>query len=156
MKRLWVPAAGLLLALPSAAQGGATVYCTSTPNSTGAIASLAHFGSLDLAQTSFGLTSTGLPPTPTSFGVFTCGTVPTDVPFGNGTLCISPFAPGITKMGVRPLGAGTASIGIPDTPGAFTQCTPGSTWYYQFWYRDPTAGGSRFNLSDGLQIVFAP
>jgi len=156
MKRSWVPVAGLLLAIPSAAQGGATTYCTSTPNSTGVTATLAHFGSLNLLQTSFGLASTGLPVNPTSFGLFTCGTIPTNVPFGNGTLCISPFAPGITKMGVRPLSSNTVTFSMPDSPAAFTQCTPGSTWYFQFWYRDPAAGGSRFNLSNGLQVSFAP
>ena len=156
MKRSWVPVAGLLLAVPSAAQGGASTYCTSMPNSTGAVATLAHFGSLNLTQSSFGLASTGMPVNPSSFGVFTCGTIPTNVPFGNGTLCISPFAPGITKLGVRPLSTPTVSLGIADSPTAFSQCTPGSTWYFQFWFRDPAAGGSRFNLSDGLQVSFAP
>jgi hypothetical protein len=32
--------------------------------------------------------------------------------------------------------------------------TPGSTAYFQCWYRDPAAGGAAFNLSDGLSVTF--
>ena len=157
MKLHWIPFAALPLALDAAAQGGsAAVHCTSTPNSTGLTARLAFCGSLDLTQTNFGLVSMGLPPNPSSFGLFTCGTAPTDVPFGNGTLCISPFEPGITKMGVRPLGQGVAALLMADAPSAFSQCAPGSTWYFQVWYRDPAAGNANFNLSDGLRVTFAP
>jgi hypothetical protein len=35
--------------------------------------------------------------------------------------------------------------------------TPGSTWNFQFWYRDPLGpGGSGFNLTDGLTAIFCP
>lgn len=34
--------------------------------------------------------------------------------------------------------------------GAFTPC------HFQCWYRDPAAGGSGFNLSDGLTIHWTP
>ena len=36
------------------------------------------------------------------------------------------------------------------------QAAPLSRWYFQFWYRDPQAGGSFFNLSNGLEAVFCP
>jgi hypothetical protein len=32
--------------------------------------------------------------------------------------------------------------------------TPGSSWNFQFWYRDPQAGGARFNLSNALHVDF--
>ena len=35
--------------------------------------------------------------------------------------------------------------------GAFT---PGSQWNFQAWFRDPAAGGSNFNLTNGLTITF--
>ena len=36
------------------------------------------------------------------------------------------------------------------------QITPGSTWYFQFWYRDPQGpGGTGFNTSDGLEVRFS-
>jgi hypothetical protein len=34
------------------------------------------------------------------------------------------------------------------------QITAGSTWNFQFWFRDPVAGGASFNLSDGLEVTF--
>ena len=34
--------------------------------------------------------------------------------------------------------------------------TPGSTWYFQFWFRDPSAGMSGVNLSNGLEANFCP
>ena len=37
-----------------------------------------------------------------------------------------------------------------------SQITPGSTWYFQFWYRDSAAGGAAFNLSNGLSATFCP
>jgi hypothetical protein len=41
-------------------------------------------------------------------------------------------------------------------PSAATQITAGSTWNFQAWFRDPAAGGAFFNLSDGLNLTFAP
>ena len=40
-----------------------------------------------------------------------------------------------------------------DTPG---EVSPGTTWYFQGWYRDPGAGGSGVNLTDALAITWAP
>lgn len=33
---------------------------------------------------------------------------------------------------------------------------PGTTWEFQYWYRDPVAGGAGFNLSDAVSIDFLP
>ena len=32
----------------------------------------------------------------------------------------------------------------------------GMEFNFQFWFRDPAGGGSNFNLSDGLNVVFCP
>jgi hypothetical protein len=32
----------------------------------------------------------------------------------------------------------------------------GDVRLFQFWYRNPAAGGSNFNLSDGLRVDFCP
>ena len=34
------------------------------------------------------------------------------------------------------------------------QITSGSTWNFQYWFRDPLGGGFGFDLSDGLTVVF--
>jgi hypothetical protein len=31
---------------------------------------------------------------------------------------------------------------------------PGSTWYFQYWFRDPLGGGAGANLTDGLRMTF--
>ena len=36
------------------------------------------------------------------------------------------------------------------------QIDPGSTWYFQFWFRDTAAGGWNVNLSNGLEVSFCP
>ena len=41
-------------------------------------------------------------------------------------------------------------------PTGATQITPGSTWNFQAWFRDPMAGGAFFDLSDGLSVTFGP
>ncbi len=41
-------------------------------------------------------------------------------------------------------------------PSAATQITSGSTWNFQAWFRDPIAGGSFFDMSDGLNVTFGP
>jgi len=32
----------------------------------------------------------------------------------------------------------------------------GESWYFQFWFRDPQAGGSGYNFSSALEISFCP
>jgi hypothetical protein len=37
--------------------------------------------------------------------------------------------------------------------------TPGSTWFFQFWFRDPTSTGggpTGVNLSTALEVTFCP
>jgi hypothetical protein len=144
----------LALAATAAAQGSTSNYCQATPNSFGTVATISSFGSLSLSANQFTLTVAGTPAHPTSFGMFTYGSHPYDVPFGNGYLCVMPFSPGIHKMTPQPLTGQMLTCSMAQQPGDFTQFTPASTWYFQFWYRDPAAGGAKFNLSDGLQVTF--
>src|SRR5437867_4283085 len=119
--------------------GSAENYCQATLNSNGTAGSISFVGSLDHTANSFGLTVMGVPPNPASWGMFTYGLVQTNIPFANGYLCISPFSPGISKMPTQPLGNGTVTLLRSQHPAEFIPFTPGSTWYYQFWYRDPAA-----------------
>lgn len=136
--------------------GAAETYCQATLNSQGNSAAISYSGSLVLGQQSFGLSVTGHTVHAASFGMFTYGTQPTNVPFGNGYLCISPFAPGIYRMPTQALTQPTIVLAMEDAAANFAQLTPGSSWYFQFWYRDPDAGGSNFNLSNGLHVIFSP
>jgi hypothetical protein len=105
------------------------------------------------------LVADGAPPG--KLGKFFYGPAQVQLPFGNGLLCAGPGAIGIFRLtppqpanpdgnAVRPLDftAPPASTG----PGAIT---PGSTWNFQYWYRDPNVGAG-FNLSDALSATFCP
>jgi hypothetical protein len=144
--------------VPPTESGGGTAetYCQATANSQGHVASIGYGGSLVLNEHSFGLTVTGHTVHPASFGMFTFGSQPYNVPFGNGYLCVAPFAPGIYRMPVQALTQPTLVLAMEDAGASFDLIQPGSSWYFQFWYRDPPAGGSNFNLSNGLHVVFAP
>lgn len=133
--------------------GSANTYCSATPNSFGTVAQIGYIGSLGIAAGNFGLRVTGLPIQPTSFGVFTYGGTQMNVPFGNGYLCINPMG-GLYRMSPQMLTDTTVQRSITEAPGDFSLFQPASSWNFQFWYRNPAAGGSMFNLSNGLHVQF--
>jgi hypothetical protein len=145
----------LILALPAAAQGTAYNYCQSTVNTAGTAAVIGYSGSLVLGEQSFTLSVTGQPVSPGSFGMFTCGQDQYNVPFGNGYLCISPFGPGIKRMATQHLDAVTLTHDIFQVPSEAAYFQPGSSWNFQFWYRNSAANPLTFNLSDALHVDFA-
>lgn len=135
--------------------------CATSPNSVGFGAVLVGSGSTSLAQEDFHLSAHFCPPG--ELGLFVYSDTPAQVPFGDGLRCVSPAGGGIRRLepaiaidagGVAllaldfdapPLGAG---------PGEVRPVVP--VWF-QFWYRDPSGpGGSGFNLSDALRVVFCP
>lgn len=140
--------------------GSAYTYCQSSPNSFGTSALIGHTGSLNVADGTFGLTVTGVTPVASAFGMFTYGQQTYSAPFGNGYLCISPFSAGIYRMTPQSLGDGTVARSMLTNPGDFSMFQPGSSWNFQFWYRNPQAlqqgAPSTFNLSDALHVDFAP
>jgi len=141
---------------PAPSNASAYTYCQATPNSQGHVANISYTGSLVLTVHSFTLNVAGQTIHPSSFGMFTYGTQPADIPFGNGYLCISPFAPGLYRMPVQALTQPMIVLAMEDAESQFAMLTPGSSWNFQFWYRDPEAGGARFNLSNALHIDFPP
>lgn len=137
--------------------GGATPYCIGAPNSAGPGASMSHSGSRSIAANTFTLIANGA--IPNQPGLFFYGAGQARVPFGNGFRCIA--TPIFRLLPPAPANAaGTASrllnFGAPPASSGPGQITAGSTWNFQFWYRDPAAGGSNFNLSNGLSVGFLP
>jgi hypothetical protein len=151
MKQLF---ALLLLAGSAHASGSAFNYCQATLNSANTAASIGYTGSLTLADGTFALTVIGHPEVPTSFGMFVSGDQQYNVPFGNGYLCVMPFSSGILRMTPQPLLPGMLVKDIAAEPQEFVTFVPGQSTNFQFWYRDPAAGGSKFNLSDALHVDF--
>ena len=102
-----------------------------------------------LEQTGFG-----------QFGVFFYGPQQTLVPFGDGFLCIGGGAIGVFRLNPPELsnhsGISTRVLDLNQPPASSGngQIVAGSTWNFQYWYRDPNAGGAGFNLTDALSIAF--
>jgi hypothetical protein len=132
-----------------------TNYCVGAPNSAGSGASLGYEGTWALSNNDLRLRASACPPN--HFGLFFYGANASQVPFGNGFLCVG----GGLKRLTPPKSTGAGGIATFDcdytTPpmnSGSGQITAGSTWRFQFWYRDVPGGGAFFNLSDGLAITF--
>lgn len=132
-------------------------FCVGAPNSAGPGAAISASGSASLAGNDTVLHVDGA--IAGQFGLFFYGPNAIQVPFGNGFRCVGG---GVFRLNppLLPDGIGAASRALDLTaPAAASgpgQITAGSTWRFQFWYRDPAAGGAGFNLSDGLEATFGP
>lgn len=133
-----------------------TNECSANPNSTGLAATMTYGGSTRIGANDFRVGAYDLPPG--AFGVFFYGANATLQPFGNGFRCV---ASPVIRLGVqqasvfgdveRPLDFSAAPFAA--GPGAIHA---GSTHRFQFWYRNPAAGGAGFNTSDALAVTFCP
>ena len=124
-------------------------YCTAEVNSTGVGAPISATGFLDVQWGDFDLHATNLPSMQP--GLFFYGSQTTDLAFGHGRLCV---AGGLTRMDVlqaSPSGTVTQAL---DFQGAHSNIVNGMTLHFQYWYRDPQAGGAAFNLTDALTVTF--
>lgn len=127
----------------------ATIACTSTINSTGWFGRIWYEGSLSVAEDDLDLVAWDV--VVQNFGVFFHGPNPIQVPFGDGFRCV---ASPVVRLGVvLTTDAGIAWSPLPlSAPGV----QPGTPLYVQYWYRDPSAGSSGFNLSDAMVLSLVP
>jgi hypothetical protein len=119
--------------------------CTPTANSAGSVATLTATGSLVVLDNDLDLLVTGLPLN--QFGYFLMSETTGSSPVSNGVLCLGAPQYRFNQDVLSSLGAGTMSFS-PDL-GNLPQGQvfgPGSTWYFQLWYRD----GLRSNFSSSL------
>jgi len=132
--------------------GSAASYCVAAPNSTGVGALIGSTGSLSIAANNFALTCAQLPPNTSHIYFF--GPTQIQVPFGNGFRCVGGTATRLNPLLMAtPSGTSTRAIDF-TVPPVLGNITPGSTHYFQCWYRNPAGGGAAFNLSDGLSVTF--
>ncbi len=134
------------------------VHCVAAPNSAGPGAHIGSSGSQSVSANTFTLSVQGAPPN--VLGLFIYARYEAQVPFGDGFLCLQGGTTGVFRLlpalSTGSLGAAARLLDftqppVSSGPGAIT---PGSTWDFQFWYRDPAAGGSSFNLSDAMAASF--
>jgi hypothetical protein len=127
-----------------------TLFCTGAPNSTGFGASIGYTGSSSIGANDLVLSVARAPAQ--KLGLFFYGNqqVPS-VPFGNGVRCVGGTIHRLPALATSPSGAAQQAF-----PYASSGVNAGSTWGFQFWYRDPAAGGAMFNASNAIQFVFVP
>ena len=130
-------------------------YCLSSPNSVGAGARISWEGTVSITYNDLALTATSCPVN--QFGIFYYGPGALQIPFGDGWRCVG----GGTVIRFPPQSSSAdgevlQAIDYPNPPQAAGRIQSGSNWNFQYWGRDPASGGSGFNLSDALSVVFCP
>jgi hypothetical protein len=129
-----------------------TGYCSATPNSTGIAAKIKASGSTSVAANNVNLTAN---PVPNAFGLFFYGALQGNTPLGNGTLCMSGSLNRLATH-IASLQCLSHDLDVNNPSAGGPAILAGSTWNFQAWFRDTTAGGALFDLSNGLEIVFTP
>jgi len=134
-------------------------YCITSPHTAGPGGLMGYSGTLDIGSNNLSLLAVDCPPQ--KFGIFYYGVTEIQVVFGEGFRCVGGmthrvYPPTMTNMG------GLATRPVDLTTGPFGSgsgmVTPGSTWKFQFWFRDFNGGppDAGYNLTDGLSITFCP
>lgn len=147
-------AVACLITSPLLANGGVSSYCTSGNqgariSATGSADFTANGGAGDLV-----LRASGLPAG--TLGLFFYGSdAQSPLPLGNGFLCVGGGA-SQWRLGTVAAGQGQTEVAwnldYNSPPDALAQITPGSTWNFQFWFRD----GASSDLTDAIEIQFVP
>lgn len=132
-------------------------YCQISPNSAGPGAQLTSLGSTSIAANDFMLIASGA--VPLDMGLFYYGSGQAETPFGDGYLCITGTVERLNPPQVSSaLGTSTRAVDFTQPPASAGPAAilAGSTWNFQYWFRDSAAGLSGFNLSNGLSVSFSP
>jgi len=131
-------------------------YCTTSPNSVNAKGARINYGgSASVSSNDFQIIAAFAPAGQT--GLFYYGPNQVQVPFGNGVRCVGGSVTRLNPPIVISSPWGEAIHSVDNThPTNLSNIQPGSNWNFQFWYRDPAAGGATFNLSDALSVPFIP
>ena len=137
----------------SATACNASNFCSSTPNSTGGAALMSSNSECHVADNDFVLQAMPVPSQPGLF-FFAANQVAggSGLPFGNGRRCVG--AGSIQRLPIVFPSGGVLTYALDFTSPYGAAIVPGSTWYFQAWFRDPAGGGSFFDLSDGLSMTF--
>lgn len=128
-------------------------------NSTGAGALMLGSGTASVTQDDLELHTGQMPAN--VFAIVYMSAIENELSFGDGKLCTG-NGYSIFRFPVRnsgPFGVITEGPGIVDyasqTFGPQGQITPGSSWQFQIWYRNPSGPcGNTFNTSNGYTVSF--
>lgn len=132
-------------------------YCTSEPGSAGTPATMGWSGSTSVASDDLILEVHGA--VPSQIGLFCYGPEQTLAFLGDGFLCIGAGDLGLFRLHppqrTDESGGALQPLRLADPPAEAGRILAGSSWNFQFWFRDPwVPARSGFNLSDGLAATF--
>jgi hypothetical protein len=128
-----------------------TEYCTANSNSTGMSAKILASGSSSSASGNLKLDSL---PVPNQFGIFFHGASQSQIPFGNGYLCVTDD---LQRGSVIHASGQAASYRYDNSDAEHSlSAHVGTTRNFQYWFRDPAAGGAFFNTSNAISIAILP
>ena len=128
-----------------------TSFCTSAINSSGALALMSSSGSQNVSNNNFTLQVSGSQPG--EFGLFFYGPSPNDQALGDSTLCVGGNFFRLPPQLADAQGNASRSLDLSSPPDPAALIVQGSSWHFQWWYRDPGFGPG-FHLSDGLAVSF--
>ncbi|MAE29809.1 MAG: hypothetical protein CMJ87_12650 [Planctomycetes bacterium] len=149
----WIRLQGDIVAQASCS-GGVTTYCYSFPNTSGGTADLMTSGSTSVSANDLTLMAG---PMPNQWGIFYYGPGMVNggggAVFGEGVRCVggSPhrLPPRLASFSIL-----SYTLDLANPPSVAGTITPGSSWNFQAWFRDPPGGSSGFNLSNAATIDF--
>jgi hypothetical protein len=127
-------------------------YCPTRPNSTGWPAEIDFEGSNSTGTNYLVVKCRNIPRGQNAILAWGYGGVP-GYPFGNGNLCLDMWQ-GVVSFRDMQISneMGFTSLRILPYPDFPLQIQPGTTFYYQWFFRDPVDAG--FNSSDGMSITY--
>ena len=133
-----------------AVQPGGTGFCASGNSSLGEPAILSSAGCRTVSGEGVRFV---VEPVPEPRAMFAYGPRTTYRPFGNSFLCVDGD---LWTVQGQAEGPGRVSWLLEPGLPQHAQIVAGSKWFFQAWFRDPSAGTPGFNLSNALEISFLP
>jgi glucose/arabinose dehydrogenase len=128
-----------------------TIYCQAAPNSAGPGAMMSFSGDGTISNNNLHLVVAGCPSTIN--GLFFYGQGQQLGTLGNGFLCIQNNLHRLPVVQTGIFGDADFAFDVTAPPAVITA---GTTWNFQYWYRDVAGGGALFNGSNALSVVFCP
>ncbi len=132
-------------------------YCESFPNSSGRAATIGMEGTTSVDTNDLVLKGSGVPPNTPAF--FFYSWYESAEPFVNGLLCVESLDVGLYRFNLtfsNENGELEQVVDHASSNSMMSDISVGSTWKFQAWYRDVSAGGAMSNTTNGLSVHFTP
>ncbi len=128
--------------------------CPPTPNSVGSGATIDVLGSPSASANNMSIRTSNLPAHKMSTVLF--GSQPKATPFGGGTLCVGGSVYRLFPVQSDAFGNSVFPVDFTNPSPKYQALVPGSVWYFQTLYRDPSFIGPPGNTSEALSVQICP